>query len=168
MIRPELKGLPCGLNSMMEKQPQMSLAMQAPRKCSTSGPSIRHMIAGLVSIDRPCSAYSGKTTRSVVDMLRRALPTRSQMRLVCRPRSSGVTTVGFWNCTSPVPTPSGDLLRPPRPLMASSAGWFSGGGAKRVPARSLANARDERHGRSLVGAGAHFLAEAVDGGLGGL
>ena len=73
---------------MMEKQPQMSLAMQAPRKCSTSGPSSRHMISGLVSIDRPCSEYSGKTTRSMVAMLRRALATSAQMRSVCRARSS--------------------------------------------------------------------------------
>lgn len=32
----------------------------------TSGPSSVHMISGLVSIDRPCSAYSGNTTRSMV------------------------------------------------------------------------------------------------------
>ena len=31
----------------------------------TSGPSSSHMISGLVSIDRPCSVYSGNTTRSI-------------------------------------------------------------------------------------------------------
>src|SRR5476651_278744 len=156
MIRPELKGLPWGLNSMMEKQPQMSFAMQAPRKCSTSGPSIRHMIAGLISIDRPCSEYSGKTTKSMVAMLRRALPTSSQMRLVCRARSSRVTTVGFWICTSPMTTPSGALFNPPSPLM-----WLP-------PPVDFPTEEQTACQWLLVGARAHFLAEAVDGGLGGL
>ena len=67
--------MPPGLSSMMEKQPQMRLSMQACLKAATSGPSSVHMISGLVSIERPCSAYSGKTTRSIVPRLRRALPT---------------------------------------------------------------------------------------------
>jgi hypothetical protein len=44
------------------------------------GPSSEHMIAGLVSMERPCSAYSGNTTRSMVGILRRALPTMATMR----------------------------------------------------------------------------------------
>ena len=75
MIRPELYGLPSGLNSMMEKQPQILLSMQAFWNAATSGPSRRHIIAGLVSIDRPCREYSGNTTGSMVPRLRRALPT---------------------------------------------------------------------------------------------
>src|SRR5262249_30864257 len=39
-------------------------------------------------------------------------------------RSSGVATTGFWICTSPKTMPSGALLRPPRPLIASSVGVF--------------------------------------------
>ena len=62
---------------MMEKQPQMLLSTQACRNAATSGPSSRHMISGLVSIDSPCSEYSGNTTRSMVARLRRALPTMS-------------------------------------------------------------------------------------------
>ena len=45
---------------MMEKQPQILLSTQAFRNAVTSGPSRRHMISGLVSIDRPCREYSGK------------------------------------------------------------------------------------------------------------
>src|SRR5258707_1282423 len=59
---------------MMEKQPQILLSTQAFLKAVTSGPSSRHMISGLVSIDNPCSEYSGNTTRSMVPRLRRALP----------------------------------------------------------------------------------------------
>jgi hypothetical protein len=79
---------------MIEKQPQMLLAMQACLKAATSGPSSVHMMAGEVSIDRPCSEYSGNTTRSMVDWLRRALATSSQMRAVCDARSAGVLTTG--------------------------------------------------------------------------
>ena len=79
---------------MMEKQPQMLLSMQACLNAATSGPSSEHMMAGLVSIDRPCRAYSGNTTRSMVGMLRRALPTMATMRRVWAARSSGVLTTG--------------------------------------------------------------------------
>jgi hypothetical protein len=79
---------------MMEKQPQILLSMQARLKLATSGPSSRHMISGLVSIDRPCSEYSGNTTRSMVPRLRRALPTIVTIRSVWRARSARVTTTG--------------------------------------------------------------------------
>ena len=60
---------------MIEKQPQILLSRQACLNAAISGPSSEHMIAGFMSIDSPCSEYSGKTTRSIVAMLRRALPT---------------------------------------------------------------------------------------------
>src|SRR6186997_1079264 len=94
--------------------------MQAALKAATSGPSSRHMISGLVSIDRPCSEYSGNTTRSMVPRLRLALPTMLTIRSVCRARSALVATTGSCSWTSPMTTPSGDLLRPPSPFMASS------------------------------------------------
>src|SRR5258708_28828970 len=120
MIRPELYGLPSGLNSMMEKHPQILCSMQAFLKAATSGPSRRHMIAGVVSMDRPCSEYSGNTTRSMVPRLRRALPTMVTIFSVCRARSCGVATTGSCSCTSPMTTPCGDLLRPPNPFMFRS------------------------------------------------
>ena len=80
--------------------------------------SMRHMIAGLVSIDSPCRAYSGNTTRSMFGIPRRAFAVRSQMRRHWAARSSGVTTFGFCSCTRPSTTPPGDLLRPPSPFMA--------------------------------------------------
>ena len=55
--------------------------MHAALNAATSGPSMRHISSGAVLIDRPCSAYSGKTTRSIVPaLLRRALPTIATMR----------------------------------------------------------------------------------------
>ena len=45
---------------MIEKQPQILFVRQACRKAATSGPSMRHMISGFMSIDSPCSAYSGE------------------------------------------------------------------------------------------------------------
>ena len=113
--------MPPGFSSMMEKQPQIRLSTQACLKAATSGPSIRHMIAGLMSIDRPCSAYSGNTTRSIVPRFRRALPTISTMTLVWAARSSGVTTVGNWSCTRPRTTPCSDLFNPPRPFTGSTS-----------------------------------------------
>jgi len=94
--------------------------MQACLNAATSGPSIVHMISGLISIDRPCSAYSGKTTRSMVPMLRRALAVISTMRAVWAARSSGVSTTGSLSCTSPITTPFGDLFKPPSPFIAAS------------------------------------------------
>jgi hypothetical protein len=105
---------------MIEKQPQMRLSMQAFLKAATSGPSSEHMISDAVSIERPCSAYSGNTTRSIVPWLRRAFATSSQMRCVCAASSALVLTTGSCSCTSPTTTPCSDLLRPPRPLIA----WF--------------------------------------------
>ena len=121
MISPLLYGLPPGLASMIEKQPQMVLSMHALRKAATSGPSSVHMISGEVSIDRPCSEYSGNTTRSIVPWLRRALPTSATMRSVCAASSSGVRTTGSWHCTRPMTTPFADLFRPPKPLMECSS-----------------------------------------------
>ena len=72
---------------------------------------------GAVLIDRPCSAYSGNTTRSMVPWLRRALPTSSQMRWVCAASCAGVSTTGSCSCTRPTTTPCFDLLSPPSPLM---------------------------------------------------
>src|SRR6185369_4695842 len=102
---------------MIEKQPQILFSTQARLNAATSGPSSRHMMSGLVSIDRPCSAYSGNTTRSMVDRLRRALPTIARIFSVCRARSSGVFTTGSCNCTIPITTPLGDLFSPPSPLI---------------------------------------------------
>ena len=70
-----------------------------------------------MSIERPCSEYSGKTTRSIVAMFRRALPTIATILSVCAARSAGVTTTGSCNCTRPITTPLGDLLRPPSPFI---------------------------------------------------
>src|SRR6266436_5736608 len=111
---------------MMEKHPQIWLSMQAFLKAATSGPSSRHMISGLVSIDRPCSAYSGNTTRSMLPKFRRALPTMYTMRSVWRARSCLVTTTGSCSWTSPMTTPSGDLLRPPSPFMFGLLEYFLG------------------------------------------
>src|SRR3984957_5911725 len=103
---------------MMEKQPQMRLSRQACLSAAISGPSSEHMIAGFMSIDRPCREYSGKTTRFIVPMLRRALPTVATIFCVCAARSACVTTTGNCNCTTPTTTPFGDLLRPPSPFIA--------------------------------------------------
>src|SRR5258708_35078379 len=73
MMMAELKGLAPGLSSMIEKQPQMRCSAQACLNAATSGPSSEHMMAGSVLIGRPCSAYSGNTTRSIVGMLRRGV-----------------------------------------------------------------------------------------------
>src|SRR3974390_2251173 len=105
---------------MIEKQPQIRLSMQAFLNAATSGPSRRHMIAGLVSIDSPWSEYSGKTTRSMVERLRRALPTLATMRSGWGARAALVTTTGNCSCTSPITTPSGDLFNPPSPFMGRS------------------------------------------------
>jgi hypothetical protein len=96
-MMPELYGLPAGLSSISEKQPQMWLSRQAWRNAETSGPSSEHMICGLVSIDRPCSAYSGKMTSSIAGTPRLALPTMATIVCVCRARSAGVATTG--NCS---------------------------------------------------------------------
>src|ERR1043166_6339160 len=109
----------------------MALSVQAWRNAATSGPSTEHMIAGLVSMERPCSAYSGNTTRSMVGMLRRALLTMATMVSVCLARSVGVATVGSCSWTRPMTTPLGDLLRPPNPFMGSSSIRSPDGGAQR-------------------------------------
>src|ERR1700730_6391222 len=83
MMMPLLNGVPPGLSSMIEKHPQMRLSTQACLKRPTSGPSSVHMMSGLVSMLSPCSAYSGNTTRSIVERLRRAFPTSWQIRSVC-------------------------------------------------------------------------------------
>ena len=62
---------------MMEKQPHTFSRAQAVLNVATSGPSSRHMISGLVSIDSPCRAYSGNTTRSSVGIPFLALVTRA-------------------------------------------------------------------------------------------
>ncbi len=82
---------------MMEKQPQMRLSVQAFLKLATSGPSSRDINSALVSIERPCSEYSGKTTRSIVDMFLRAFCTIAQIFFVCAARSLLVAIVG--NCS---------------------------------------------------------------------
>src|SRR3989454_4031363 len=103
---------------MIEKQPQIFSLAHAVLNAATSGPSSRHMISGLVSIERPCSEYSGKTTRSIVGMPFRALVTKAQILFACAARSAFVTTTGSCDCTSPITTPSGDLFSPPSPLIA--------------------------------------------------
>ena len=117
MTRPELNGLPFGLASMIEKQPQIRLSRQACLKAATSGPSSVHRISGRVSIDRPCSAYSGKTTRSIVAMLARALATIATMRSAWAVTSARVAMVGSCSWTRPMTTPFGDLFSPPSPFM---------------------------------------------------
>ena len=117
MMMPVLYGLPPGLSSMMEKQPQILCSLHAALNLATSGPSSEHMIASSVAIERPCSEYSGNTTRSIVPRLRRAFPTISTMRSVCLRSSSGVETTGSCSCTTPITTPLGDLLSPPSPLL---------------------------------------------------
>src|SRR5580698_3091162 len=102
---------------MIEKQPQMPCWAQAERKAPTSGPSSRHMSPGSVLIERPCSEYSGNTTRSIAGTFRRALPTSSTIRVVWAASSVGVVTVGSCSWTNPTTTPDGDLLRPPSPLI---------------------------------------------------
>src|ERR1700686_3089297 len=119
MISPELNGLAPGLSSMSEKQPQMRCWAQACLNAATSGPSSEHMMAGSVLIDSPCRAYSGNTTRSMVGMLRRALPTMSTMRRVCAASWSGVATTGSWSWTSPITRPLGVLFNPPSALLMS-------------------------------------------------
>src|SRR6185503_16895449 len=118
MISPLLYGFPFALRSMIEKQPQILCSTHAALKAATSGPSSDTISSGAVLIDRPCSAYSGNTTRSIVLRLRLALPTRSQMRLVCAASCTGVSTTGSCSCTSPTTTPLLDLCRPPSPLIA--------------------------------------------------
>src|SRR5207249_10449778 len=103
---------------MIEKQPQIFSLAHAVLNAATSEPSSRHMISGLVSIERPCSEYSGKTTRSIVGMPFRALVTKAQILVACAARSALVTTTGSCDCTSPITTPSGDLFSPPSPLIA--------------------------------------------------
>src|SRR5438309_3095263 len=115
---PLLLGFPFGLYSMIEKQPQIFSLAHAVLNAATSGPSSRHMISGLVSIERPCSEYSGKTTRSIVGMPFRALVSKAQILFACAARSALVTTTGSCDCTSPITTPSGDLFSPPSPLIA--------------------------------------------------
>src|SRR5436190_18670960 len=117
MTMPVLYGLPFGLSSISEKQPQSLCSTQAALKAATSGPSMRHISSGAVLIDNPCNAYSGKTTRSRPALLRRALPTIATMRSACAASCAGVSTTGSCSCTRPMTTPFGDLLRPPRPLM---------------------------------------------------
>src|SRR5262245_44063435 len=137
---------------MIEKQPQILCSMQAFLNAATSGPSRRHMISGLVSIDSPCSAYSGNTTRSMVPRLRRALPTISTILCVCAARSAGVTTTGSCSCTSPMTRPFSDLLRPPSPLIAASLGDREF--ARHVARRGLAARRDDHDDeRQDVGGG---------------
>ena len=68
--------------------------MQAWRNIATSGPSSLHMSSGAVLMERPCSAYSGNTTRSMVPRLRRALPTIHTMRSACAFSCAGVSTTG--------------------------------------------------------------------------
>ena len=94
MTKPVLYGFPSGLYSIIEKQPQILCSTHAALKAATSGPSSRHMISGLVSIERPCSEYSGKITRSIVPRFRRALPTMATILAVCFAKSSFVLTTG--------------------------------------------------------------------------
>src|ERR1700722_757273 len=110
---------------MIEKHPQTRSRAQAALNAATSGPSTRHMIEGLVSIDRPCSAYSGKTTRSSVGMPFFAFVTMATIFCTCARRSTGVATTGSCSCTSPMTTPRGDLFNPPSPLMASLRCWYA-------------------------------------------
>src|SRR5450755_641301 len=118
MTMPVLYGLPFGLNSISEKQPHTLCSMHADLNAATSGPSMRHISSGAVLIDRPCSEYSGKTTRSRPALLRRALPTIATTRSACAASCAGVSTTGSCSCTRPMTTPFGDLLRPPSPLMS--------------------------------------------------
>ena len=76
------------------------------------------MSVGSVLIESPCSEYSGNTTRSMPGRLRRAFATMPTIRSVWAASSAGVVTVGSCSCTIPITTPAGDLLSPPRPLMA--------------------------------------------------
>src|SRR3984957_20390756 len=146
---------------MMEKQPQMLFSRQAFLNAAISGPSSEHMIVGFMSIDRPCSEYSGKTTRSIVAMLRRALPTVATIFCACAARLPGVTTTGNCNCTTPTTTPIGDLLRPPSPFIAPPLVPRSAGRllchrqfAGHVPRRMLgARGRDHEDEREDVGRG---------------
>src|SRR5260370_22002652 len=143
MISPELNGLPCGFCSMIEKQPQMRFSMQACLKAATSGPSSEHMIAGLVSIESPCRAYSGNTTKSIVAMLRRALATKPTIFSVCLCRSAAVATTGSCSCTMPMTTPFGVLLRPPSPLIVTSL--FGNGELSRRVAHGVLRSRGADH-----------------------
>ena len=79
---------------MIEKQPHTFSRAQAALNAATSGPSSRHMISGFVSIDRPCRAYSGNTTRSRLGIPFLALVTMAEIRSVWRARSALVTTTG--------------------------------------------------------------------------
>src|SRR5436189_1827891 len=117
MMMPVLYGLPFGLNSISEKQPHSLCSAHAALNAATSGPSMRHISSGAVLIDNPCSAYSGKTTRSSPALLRRALATIATIRSACAASWAGVSTTGSCSWTRPMTTPFGDLLRPPRPLM---------------------------------------------------
>src|ERR1700722_10712266 len=146
---------------MMEKQPQMRLSRHACLNAAISAPSSEHMISGFMSIDSPCSEYSGKTTRSIVAMLRRALPTVATIFCVCAARSAGVATTGNSDSTPPTSTPFGDLLRPPSPFIAPPLVPRSAGRLLRhrqfaghVPRRVLgARGRDHDDERKDVGGG---------------
>ncbi len=102
---------------MIEKQPQMRFSEHAFLKLATSGPSSRDIRSALVSMDRPCSEYSGKTTRSMVVIPLRAFATMAQIFCVCAARSLLLAIVGSCSCTSPMTTPSGALFNPPSPLI---------------------------------------------------
>src|SRR5882672_3388627 len=154
MMSPELNGLPPGLRSMIEKQPQIRLSTQASLNAATSGPSSAHMIAGLVSMDRPWSAYSGNTTRSMVGRLRRALPTMATMRWVWAARWSGVATTGSCNCTTPITTPFGVLFKPPSALIEALPSFGDTEFARNVAHRLFRpGRRDHDQERENVGRG---------------
>jgi len=82
---------------MIEKQPQMRFSAQACLKLATSGPSSRDMSSAFVSMERPCSEYSGKTTRSIVVIPLRAFCTIAQIFFVCAARSLLLAIVGSCN-----------------------------------------------------------------------
>src|SRR2546426_6704055 len=96
---------------MIEKQPQIFSLAHAVLNAATSGPSSRHMISGLVSIERPCSEYSGKTTRSIVGMPFRALVTKAQILFACAARSAFVTTTRSEEHTSELQSPCNLVCR---------------------------------------------------------
>ena len=70
------------------------------------------VVIGLVQIQNPV----------VVTPEDLAQQTERICALVGKARRNLVTTTGFWICTSPITTPSGALLSPPNPLIASSVG----------------------------------------------
>ena len=154
---------------MIEKQPQILLSTQARWNAATSGPSSRHMISGLVSIDRPCSEYSGNTTRSMVAMLRRALPTIAQIRSVCAPDPSGVTTTGSLQLHQPDDHAVGRFVEASQSAHRFLQGIFAGAAKPRANQgrvefdrievlRSADAAQGEASDRGQAGAG---IAEAI-------